>query len=192
MFRFQKIQVLIILLLSLSLSSLASSKQTWEVITEASTLEFTARYDDIPFDGYFERFAVELGFDPDDPANAGLNAVIDITSVNTNSRDRDEVLADRAWFHFEQYPQATFTSIQFSRISNDRFQVTGDLTIRDKTRRINLPFQWQTLENNRVKVIAELAIDRRDYDIGNGEWAEDETIGFEVLIKISLLLEKSL
>lgn len=169
-----------------------SAKQSWEVVAQESSVGFTATYDDIPFEGVFERFSIHLSFDPGNPADGKLSGTVDITSVNTNSHDRDTALADPAWFHFSQFPQATFSSHQFIQLDDNQFQVTGTLTIRDQSREINFPFQWQTLESGEVRVLAEFETDRRDYDIGSGEWAEDETIGFNVLVKISLLLRNAL
>lgn len=178
------------ILLYLLLLNSVDANQQWQIANQHSTVGFIASYDDIAFEGKFERFTVELTFDSQDPGNSELNGIIDTTSVNTNSRDRDEALADPAWFHFSQFPQATFTSNAFTKIDDSTFEVSGVLTIRDQQREISFPFKWQAQDDSRTKVTAELTLDRRDYAIGNGEWENDETIGFTVTVKISLLLIK--
>ena len=174
------------------LGNSAYANQPWQLITEESHLNFTASYDGILFDGKFERFNVELMFDSNDLSNSSLKSQIDVTSVNSNSRDRDEALADPAWFHFSKYPQATFTSTSFTTINENLYQVTGLLTIRNQQREIAFPFQWLPVADNQAKVDATLTLDRRDFDIGSGDWADDETIGFLVTVKISLLLNRTL
>ena len=177
-------------LLCLLLLNSVNASQQWQIVNQQSTIGFIASYDGIAFNGQFEQFTVELTFDPLDPGNSELNSIINTTSVNTNSRDRDEALADPAWFHFSQFPQATFTSNTFTKIDDSNFQVSGVLTIRDQQREISFPFEWHVQDDAHAKVTAEVILDRRDYAIGNGEWENDETIGFTVAVKISLLLTK--
>lgn len=180
------------LLLCLCLANTANAASQWQLVAAQSTVGFTASYDGIAFDGVFEKFSVELAFDPQDLDSSHLSSSVNTTSVNTNSRDRDDALADPAWFHFNTYPQASFSSHAFSQKDKETFIVTGTLTIRDQQQEISFPFKWNPINATQVKVDAEFTLDRRDYDIGNGEWAEDETIGFTVAVSISLLLSKEL
>ena len=166
--------------------------QQWTLLPEQSSIGFTASYDDIAFDGHFEKFSVTLHFDPNHPATSKLKSVVETASVNTNSRDRDEALADSAWFHFSLYPTATFVGHRINQVDTETFQATGTLIIRDQQREITFPFKWQSLNSDLTKVSAEFLLDRRDFEIGNGEWAEDETIGFSVNVKISLILTNKL
>ena len=170
----------------------AHANQSWQVVAQESELRFVANYDEIPFDGIFEHFAVDLIFDENDLYNNKLKTSIDVTSINTNSRDRDEALANSDWFHFSKFPQAIFVSNLFSKLNDSSFQVTGTLTIRDISRELSFPFTWQNVNSHQARVTARFNLDRRDFDIGNGEWLQDETIGFSVLVKLSLLLEKQL
>ena len=170
----------------------AASAQQWQLLPDQSSVKFTASYDDIAFDGQFEKFSLQLYFDPDEPGTGRLSSSVNTASVNTNSRDRDEALADPDWFHFSAYPQATFVSHQFTKVDEKTFQVSGKLTIRDQPRDISFPFKWQMLNTNQVRVNAQFPLDRRDFNIGAGEWREDETIGFAVEVKISLVLTRQL
>lgn len=181
-----------ILVLTFLFAKSVAATQTWQLVNQDSTLSFIASYDEIPFDGKFEHFEIDLKFDPNNLSSSLLKTHIDVTSVNTNSRDRDDALKDPSWFHFKKFPQATFTSSRFTKLNEDAYQVTGVLTIRDQQREISFPFQWQPESNNRVRVSAEFNLDRRDFNIGNGEWATDATIGFSVAVKIILLLETTL
>ena len=116
----------LIVFLCLCLINAANADARWQLITPQSTVGFTASYDGIAFDGEFEKFSVELTFDPQDLGNSRLSSSINTTSVNTNSRDRDDALADPAWFHFSAYPQASFSSHAFSQQDTETFIVTGN------------------------------------------------------------------
>ena len=180
------------LLLCIAVVSNAHAAQSWQMHTQESSLAFIASYDETPFNGEFERFTVELSFDADDLANNKLSTKIDVTSVNTNSHDRDQALAESDWFYFSKFPQATFVSTEFSKRDDSMYKVAGILTIRDIQHEISFPFTWQQVSDHQARVTAQFKLDRRDFDIGTGDWKQDETIGFSVLVKLSLLLQKSL
>ena len=62
---------------------------------------------------------------------------------------------------------------------------------------MELHFTWtQTADGGallegQAKLLGDAKVNRRDFRIGDGEWYEDSTIGFQVLVKVSLLLEKT-
>ncbi len=176
----------------LSLVQEVAFAQQWKLLPEQSSVGFTASYDGIDFDGQFEKFSVELYFDPHHPATGKLRSSVETASVNSNSRDRDEAMADPAWFHFSAFPTADFIGHEISQLAAETFQATGTLTIRDQQREITFPFKWQTVNAHQVQVSAEFPVDRRDFEVGNGEWTQDATIGFSVNVKISLLLTNKL
>ena len=180
------------LLFFLLVISNAHANQSWQIVEQESELRFVASYDEIPFDGIFERFSVDLVFNENELSISKLQTSVDATSINTNSRDRDEALANSDWFYFSKFPQAEFISHSFTKLDDSNFQVSGTLTIRDISREFSFPFTWQQVNNHQARVTAQFNLDRRDFDIGAGEWKQDETIGFYVLVKLSLLFDKQL
>ena len=175
------------ILLSCLIISPCFASQQWTARQDESTITFTASYDEIAFNGDFSRFSSTIAFDAEDFASSQIESTIDITSINTNSSDRDQALAEADWFYFSRYPQATFISQQISRLDNENFIVSGLLQIRDQQKQISFPLQWQKIDANTAHLNASFELDRRDFNIGTGEWAEDETIGFAVSVSISLI-----
>lgn len=68
----------------------------------------------------FDRAEASLSFDPADPAEAALTAIIDAGSVSTGDPAFDEILRGRGWLDAETHPQIVFRS--------DRIEVTGERT----------------------------------------------------------------
>lgn len=165
-------------------------QQEWLFIANESSIKFTSTYDDIVFDGEFSRFMVDLIFDPNTLTNASINSSVDVTSLNTNSRDRDEALAEQDWFYFSKFPQATFTSTDIEAGTSQQILLTGLLKIRDVEKEITLPMDWQSIDSNKLRLQANFELDRRDYDIGAGEWKQDKTIGFTTKVELIFLFEK--
>jgi len=64
--------------------------------------------------------------------------------------------------------------------------VSGTLKIRDQEKHITFPLEWKVIDDNRAHAIAQFTLDRRDFNIGTGDWARDETIGFGVEVDISI------
>ena len=177
-------------LLSGVLLARGSSANDWQVDQQTSTIGFVATYDEIPFEGFFTDFTADIRFDPASPAGGSFEVIISIASVDTNSTDRDEGMMEADWFDTEQFPRASFSSTAFKRLdSGNEFAVTGELTIKGITRPVILVFTWvETGASVRLK--GQANVKRGDFNIGTGEWAEDDIIGFEVRIVFDLKLAR--
>ncbi len=165
--------------------------QEWRAVPDKSTIKFVASYDDSSFEGHFQRFSSRFLFDENMPSDSRLSSTIDVTSVNTRSRDRDEALAEQEWFYFRKFPEATFTSQSIIKLDENLLQVKGLLTIRDQQNEITFPMQWTSAGEHYRVAKAHIPLDRRDYQIGTGEWLKDNTIGFDVEVIFSLTYQAS-
>ena len=167
------------------------AQQEWRLIPVESTIKFTSTYDNIAFDGEFSRLTVNLLFDPKPGAEkTAISSSVDVTSLNTNSRDRDEALAEPDWFYFSKFPAATFTSTHIQSADDQQMLVSGVLQIRNIKKEITVPMRWQTVDGNKLRLQGTFELDRRDYDIGAGEWKDDSTIGFMTAVKLSFLFAR--
>lgn len=176
--------------LALLLSNIPGyAQQTWESVAENSYIKFIASYDDADFEGHFSRFKSVFNYHPEQVETSELNSSIDITSVNTQSRDTDQALAESDWFYFSKFPQASFRSLSINQLSDDLLELMGVLNIRDQQREIMFNLQWLHSEDNSRIAQGQFTIDRRDYNVGIGEWLEDDTIGFEVTVEFLIHYE---
>jgi polyisoprenoid-binding protein YceI len=66
----------------------------------------------------------------DDFKDAGFNITIDVYSIDTNNRDRDEHLKSPDFFNADLYPQITFVSSSFDHINGDTYKLRGALTVK--------------------------------------------------------------
>lgn len=160
--------------------------QQWTSIQNDKSIQFTASYDEVAFNGAFNKTTSTISINPQDLENSYIHSTIDITSINTNSRDRDQALAEPDWFYFSNFPQASFHSTHISHIEDDTYKVIGILQIRDQKKQVTFPLEWKVTDDNHAHARAQFELDRRDFNIGIGEWAEDDTIGFGVSVAISI------
>jgi polyisoprenoid-binding protein YceI len=175
-------------LAALALTAPAIAAETW-TIEDGSAIRFTAYQEGAPVDGRFDAFSGEIVFDPDGLAASRVRVEIDTASVATGHRDRDATLRSSAFFDVETWPRAAFVSDRLLHQGGDRYEAQGQLTIRDVTRDVVLPFEL-TIDadggRQRAHANGELTISRLDYGIGQGEWASTRTVGEDVVIRIEL------
>jgi len=114
---------------------------------------------------------------------------IDVTSVNTDSADRDNIIGDPEWFGFEEFPRARFETTGFEQVGDNQYLATGDLSIRSVTREIELPFTW-VIEGDNAEMDGEVVLDRTHYNVGTGDWASADMVGHEVRVVVDLSLDR--
>ena len=127
------------------------------------------------------------------PANTKLDVTIDAGSITTRNADRDGHIRSADFFDVENHPTWTFKGTDFA-IKGDVVEVTGDLTIKDTTRPITLPLEYQgaakdPFGNVRVGFEGSTEILRSDFGL---TWnAALETGGFLVSDKVAIEVEIS-
>lgn len=163
--------------------------EIWRVVPEKSKIGFIATYDGIPFEAVFQIYQATIKFDPHQLDQASFKVEIQMGSVDSQSPDRDEGMKTEEWFSTTTYPMAQFTSISFESVDTDNYQVRGELSIKDITRIAELAFSWKTQGDNKILDLSSI-LRRSDFDIGIGEWADDEIIGFDVEVKAYLYLQR--
>ena len=164
------------------------SGRTWVIDPTQSRLGFTGLYAGVEFDGEFSELSATMLFDPENPGDGLFDVTIDTTSINTNSTDRNSMMPEQDWFHFESFPTATYRTGKFSSTGDNQYLATGILNIKGIEKEIDLPFEWTLNADGTAHMTAETTINRIDFGLGARDWADDDTIGFEVVVKVDLLL----
>ena len=140
--------------------------------------------------GTFDKFTVSLTTAADGMPTR-LAVVIDAASLNTKDKDRDSALRTADLFDVQKFPQASFEATRFKHIANDRYEASGKLAIRDMAREVTLPFALTAASGNGTPgcvIAGELAINRLDYGVGQGEWRSTEMVGNAVTVVWSVKL----
>src|SRR3954464_8911198 len=91
--------------------------------------------------GQFTDFSGTAHVDTADPAKSHVQVSIVANSINTGQDQRDDHLRSGDFFESERYPNITFTSTEVTADGSE-WTITGDLTIKDVTRSISVPFDY--------------------------------------------------
>ena len=179
----------LLLVISLFIHTGLIQAADWEVIKANSRVGFTAKWENIPFDGRFHRYETIIHFDPSSPGAGQFAATIFTASADTQDKERDEALRFPEWFNPASYPVAKFTSTSIRPLGAEKFEVTGKLTIKNITRTVSIPFTWHQ-DQGGARFLGDITLDRTAFKIGEGDWAEDQSIHFDVLVQIDLQLRR--
>jgi polyisoprenoid-binding protein YceI len=140
--------------------------------------------------GKFAKFQVVLDFSADSLATSKLDVTVDMQSLNTGDKDRDDTLRGADLFDVAKFPQARFTSTQITKTATG-FDAVGKLTIRNVTRDTHVPFTFRTA-SEQGKAAGYLAgktsIKRLDFGVGQGDWKATDQVGGDVIVTYSLRL----
>ena len=92
--------------------------------------------------GQFARFSGTVTI-AEDPAQSSVEVDVDLDSVDTKDDKRDAHLRSADFFHTEQNQKMSFRSTNVRHGKGDQWTVTGDLTIGDVTRPIELDVTYE-------------------------------------------------
>jgi polyisoprenoid-binding protein YceI len=129
-------QTFSILALSLALSISSFAQTTWTVDNAHSNVKFSVSHLVISeVEGNFKVYSGTLQSTPDF-SNATVEFAVDANSINTENEMRDKHLKSDDFFNAEKFPKITFKSTSWKKVSEQKYVLEGDLTIRDVTKRV--------------------------------------------------------
>jgi polyisoprenoid-binding protein YceI len=87
--------------------------------------------------GRFTEYQGSVVMDPDKKEFKSIEAVVQMASVNTNHKKRDEHLRSGDFFNVEKFPTMTFKMKSYTK-NGDQYAAVGDLTLLGVTKEITL------------------------------------------------------
>ncbi len=155
-----------------------------------SSLEFSFTQAGAANKGKFTRFPVSFTFSPDAPTTGRLAVTIEVGSLDTGDKERDDTLRGADLFAVSQYPQASFLATQFTKTATG-YEALGKLTLRGVTHEARVPFTFRTASEAGVNVgymVGKTSLKRLDYGVGQGDWKATDQVGNEVGVSFALRL----
>ncbi|MEX0609650.1 MAG: YceI family protein [Balneolaceae bacterium] len=116
-----------------------TTKTLWKIDPTHSEVQFKVKHLVIStVSGSFGSFDGQIESDDDNFENAQATFTADIDSISTNNEDRDQHLKSDDFFNAKEYPQLKFKSTNFEKIGDGEYKVTGEVTLRDVTKEVEL------------------------------------------------------
>jgi polyisoprenoid-binding protein YceI len=155
----------------LSTSLFAQTK--WNADPMHSKLTFSITHMGISdVDGLFNKFQASATASKADFSDAVFELTVEVPSINTQVEMRDNHLRSADFFEVEKYPTMTFKSTSIKKISKDKYQLTGNLTIRGITKSVtmNLWYRGTNVDDKTKKSTSGFQltgmIRRSDFNVG--------------------------
>ena len=185
-------------LVLLSLIAALSSPQAVYAAEWSFDMAHSGIYFDVPhiystIRGRFSDFSGTFSFDPKNPAGGRIEVVVQTQSVDTQITKRDNHLRSDEFFGVSQYPVMSFKSKKIAHESGNNYRLVGDLTVKDVTKEIEVPFVFHGVKDSPFQKGKQIAgfdarftIDRLAYHVGNGKFAKMGVVGKDVDVVISV------
>ena len=177
------------------MSSLTDLKGTFVIDPAHSRIGFSARHAMVTkVRGGFGEFEGAAQLDGSNPKASKVDITIQAASFDSGQEMRDGHVKGGDFLDVETYPTLTFASTDVKVTGPDTFDLVGNLTIKNQTHPITIPFSYvgsakDPFGNVRSGFEGETTINRKDYGI---VWnAALETGGVLVSEKVTLDIEIS-
>ncbi|MCL9806980.1 YceI family protein [Flavobacterium amniphilum] len=142
--------------------------------------------------GKFNAFDARIENENNDFTSSKIVFNTQVSSIDTNSTDRDNHLKSVDFFDVDNFPKISFISTEITRINDSKFIIKGDLTIKGVTKNIQLHTEYSGLmtdpwNNTKLGISVSGEINRKDFGL---TWnAALETGGLLVGEEIKLISE---
>lgn len=147
----------------------------WEIDPTHSEVAFAIRFMRVSTArGRFKTARGRFYIDEQYPTNSWVEAEVEAASIDTHNWLRDAHLRSAAFFDVKQYPRITFQSAQIEPVSDQTYQVTGNLTLHGVTRPITFEVTHQgqhEVLSARTRLSASATINRHDFGVSRGRMA---------------------
>jgi polyisoprenoid-binding protein YceI len=174
----------------LALSSAALANEAYKFNPSGSTIGFTVHQFLGTTHGKFTSFSGEIDVDREHPENSSVTAQIDVRSINTQIKKRDDHLRSPEFFNVEKFPQITFKSRSVKRTGPQSGDILGDLTMHGATKPVTLHVKLLTPINETSRTrwgVTTDPITRRDFNLMFSSGVEAVSgIGQTVAINIEI------
>ncbi|HEY2581125.1 MAG TPA: YceI family protein [Mucilaginibacter sp.] len=173
----------IFLVLSIVLSASSGFSQVKNAITH-SAITFQIKNVGISTAGSIGGLIANVQFNPNDLPSSNISASADVNTINTDNDDRDSHLKSEDFFDVAHFPQISLKSVSFKHKSGTRYQGTFNLTIKGKTKLVELPFAY-TDKGNTVVFQGNFKMNRLDFGVGESSMVLSDEVAVNINAEIS-------
>jgi polyisoprenoid-binding protein YceI len=118
-------------------------KTMWGIDTTHSEVHFKVKHMMVStVTGAFKEFEGSMEMNGEDLKGADIMFSASIDSLDTNNEQRDAHLKSDDFFNATKFPTLNFKSTNMKKLSDEKYELIGDITIRDITKQISLSVDY--------------------------------------------------
>jgi len=145
-----------------TLSATAQVKQT----VSKSSITFKIKNMGINTSGNFTGLQADIRFDPANLGSSVIDASVDANTIDTDNGMRDTHLKSSDYFDVSRYPRISMKSVSFKHKSGDNYTGVFNVTIKDKTKTVEVPFTYYA-SGSMGYFEGSFKINRLDFGVGD-------------------------
>jgi len=161
------------------------------VLVGKSEIRFMARQMGVNVEGRFRKWKANIVFLPKDLAKSKAEFDIDLGSIDLASEDSETEVKDRLWFDTAKFPVAHFASTSIRDLGGDKYDIAGQLSLKGIKRQTIVPIAIKKDAAGNNVAEGSFTLKRLDYNIGEGLWADTDTVANEVVVRVRMVLPPS-
>jgi polyisoprenoid-binding protein YceI len=143
----------------------------WQLDPYHTQVEFSAKHlGMMTVRGNFSEVSATGEIDPEHPEASSVDVTISTASIKTNHEARDNDLRSSNFLSVAEFPTITFKSTRVEPLGQDKYALTGDLTIKGSTHPVTLELTRygefnDPMMGHRIAYGATTQINRRDFGL---------------------------
>ena len=176
-----------------SITSVRATVETYDIDPVHTWVGFSVAHFFTKVPGYFGKVKGTVVVDREHLENSTVEAVIEVASITTNTKMRDDDLRSTNFFAAAQFPSMTFKSESWKSTGDNTYDVTGTLTMKNVPKEVVLKVKSLGFGPGMKGAAisgweASLTLDRRDFDITADQGAVGNSV--DVLINVEADMRK--
>ncbi|MEM8908969.1 MAG: YceI family protein, partial [Bacteroidota bacterium] len=125
--------------------------------------EYTIQFETKKAKGNLQGLEGTISFDPNQLETSKMDVKVAVNTIATGNTKKDKHAVGKKWFNAEAYPYISFVSSKIEQLE-EGYQVRGNLTIKDVTQEVSIPFNYVPKDNGML-LEGQLMVKRKDYHI---------------------------
>ena len=167
--------------------SIGNAQAQQKIVPAKSQIRFVTRQMNVAVEGQFKKFDGGVTFDPAKPEATKAEFEVDLGSIDLGNAEGETEAKRKVWLNVDAFPRAKFVASSVKSFGGGKFEARGPLTIKGVSQEIVAPFTLAEATGVRT-VDGQFALKRLPYKIGEGPWADTETVADEILVRFRFTL----
>lgn len=133
-------------------------------------------------EGTFKGLEGTIQFDPNDLENSRFEVSVDVSTIETGNKTKNNHAKGDSWFFSEKFPEIFFTSSTISTTANG-YEVTGTLDLHGIKKTITFPFTFSE-NGDSGQLNGKMTVNRQDFGIEGNFFGFAVGDDFSVTLKV--------
>jgi polyisoprenoid-binding protein YceI len=155
----------------------------WTIVPQKEKISFQINGPLGTVNGQLSRLKGQIFFDEANPTKSSFKVSVDVKTLKTGIDKRDKDLKSPSFFDLVKYPLISFASKTITKTTSG-FEVDGDLTIKNKTVAVKIPFTFSNTSNNGT-FKGHFTLNRLDYGLGEKSVLVGNTATIDIEVPVT-------